>query len=223
MDQPYNFKNLIINFPGGCGGNHMSNMISLNPRFTPRFIAKKNYVQEMLHNYREMPYKEMINKTLYAHFFETFGLDSLRNPLLKNKILTNKTINIHSGHWFHFYANKENDIEEITKELTDVKWIVVKWPKPDTIQHKRIAKLEMPTAEPKFYTWPFQTLCANPHFQEANDSNGFFFDSDLLFAKDGSYNLRQILKEKLQIDLHPAADELHEIWYTWVNHLVYDR
>jgi len=223
MNDSYNFKNLVINFPGGCGGNHMANMISLNSKFTPRFITKRNYVSDMLNNYRNMPYKSMLNKTIYAHFFETFGLDNLRNPLLKNKLLTNSTINIHTGHWFHFMANPDNDVDEITKELTEVKWIVVKWPKPDAIQHKRISKLEMPTAKPEFYKWPFKTECSNPNFAEANDSNGFFFDSDLLFCKDGSHNLRQALKEKFQIDLHPAADEIHDIWYSWVNYLVYER
>lgn len=217
------FKNLNLVFPGGCGGNHMANMITLNNKFTPRFKAKSNYISEMVENYKKLPYKKLIDKVIYAHFFQEFELEKLRDPNLKKKYYDDNKINTFTGHWFHFFANIENDIDELVKDLTDIRWIVMQWPKENSIQQKRIEKLEMPTAMPEMYRWPFKTDSKHDHFKEANDSNGIFFDSDLLFCKNGSENVRSLLKSKWNIELHSAADEIHDIWFTWVKYLVYER
>jgi len=96
-------KNLFLIFPPGCGGNHLANMLSMNPVFSQRFIGIA-YKNRMLLKYRGR-FSGSPSSTEIAHFGY---LENLQIPeILKNnqRILANKTVNLWCAHHDEYFRN----------------------------------------------------------------------------------------------------------------------
>ena len=214
----YSFKRVNIIFPGGCGGNHIANMLSLDERFAPRF-ASDSYVEDMLKNYSTFEYKLNSPIARYAHFFESFGLVKLLEEDFRNEVYKGDKIHIFAGHAHHFVLNDSPPLKyliPLVEKLTDTIWIMLNLPKDDSMPAKRIISLNQPTLMKSMYTWPFNTNAPFPHYRKVTDKNGILLDADILFSESGSVALEEKLNEKWGIKFHPVAHKLHQHWYKWV-------
>lgn len=59
----------------------------------------------------------------------------------------------------------------------------------------------------------------HPKFVNAHVDDSIYH-TDKLFSPEGSQHLRELLKERFDLDLPPEADEMHEMWFTWMQHVV---
>lgn len=212
-------KNLFIVFPGGCGGNHLANLISLNNKFTPRFKSN-NYHQELLNHYKENCSKSLINSTgeLYesphgikAHFAEYNNLDQLKNNATFNELINSKTINILIGHE-HDFQELEFNGRTISK-IPDPFYIIMSYPKFNSLAYNRIQLYKF-TPDPKKYTFPFRVSYdeLETEWPVADDSNGMFLETEKFIAENGCDYIKDKLL-KINIELHDLAYEIHKIWY----------
>lgn len=212
-------KNLLIVFPGGCGGNHLANLISLNNKFTPLFKSN-DYHNDMLNHYKKLinyPIKTYMGGRLgiravhgvKAHFSEYHHLDQLYTEQGFDQILNNKTINILMGH-NHCFQTAESKGLLITK-LPEKSWIVMSYPKENSLPYKRINLYQF-NPRPEVYTFPFYIKETEPRSElaYADESNGIFIDTEKFFLYGCEYINEELTK--FNIELPALAQELHEIW-----------
>lgn len=218
-------KNLFILYPGGCGGNHLANLISTDSKFTPRY-SSSNYNEYLLKQYQSKHnehYFGPINnptsigtdevKGLIFHFSEYNNLDQLKDEEQVKILLKNDTINIFNGHE-HCYAEIDIDYKNLSR-MPDAFWIMISYPKENTVPYNRI-NLYGFTPNKERYTFPFYPSWNSI---EVNHNNGLILESELIFTEYGSQYIRESLKP-LDIDLPPIADTLHEMWYNKIKEVL---
>ena len=214
-------KNLFILYPGGCGGNHVANIISTNPKFTPRFKSD-NYLEDLYADYKskvdEIYYGPKTNhldsvKGLLFHFAEYNNLDQLKDEEQVKILLENDTINIFNGHE-HCYAEIDIDYKNLSR-MPDAFWIMLSYPKENTVPYNRINLYKF-TPNKERYAFPFYPSWNSI---EVNHNNGLILESELIFTEYGSQYIRESLKP-LDIDLPPIADTLHSMWYNKIKEVL---
>lgn len=212
-------KNLFIVYPGGCGGNHLANIISTNSKFTPLFDSE-NYHNDLLVKYKEVfqtvPTKGYQHTgTPHVHHFKSHfskhtNLEQLHDELMFNQLCENKTVNILMGHE-HCFEQAEVKLRLISK-VPDPFWLVLNFPKIDSIPYNRI-KLYGLTPRPERYTFPFNcTMYKGNVYASSNLENSILIETEELFTDYGVDYVREKLY-KLDIEIPSIADELHKLWF----------
>lgn len=210
-------KNLLIVFPGGCGGNHLANLISFNNKFTPRFKSS-NYHQELLNQYKEIFSRSLIDEHgqlfenphgITAHFSKYHHLDQLKKNSILKQILNSKTINILIGHEHDYeeFAMREKILNKIPNPF----WIVMSYPKINSIPYNRIQLYKF-TPKPEKYTYPYYVFKHDKDAPVLDESNSLLFETEKFFAIDGCDYIKNQLT-KINVELHDLAYEIHDLWY----------
>lgn len=215
-------KNLLIVYPGGCGGNHMANLISTNTKFTQLFPSE-NYLNYLLLEYKKIQSQiikgpgnaPILGKRevhgIKMHFSAHHHLSQLKNKEQFNKLVSNETINILLGHE-HCYNEVEcQDYGKQVSRLPDSFWLVMSYPKENTIAFNRI-KLYQFSPRPERYTYPFFVdNNRSTDYAYADDKNSLLIETEKFVDISGSEYLRERLKS-IDIELPEFADTLHKIW-----------
>jgi hypothetical protein len=209
-------KNLLIVYPGGCGGNHLSNLISTHKKFN-KFFDSTNYLSDLLAHYERLhnvklsvEFKNTIKdetkfeaKGINCHFSETYILN--KNSL---DTLSKDHINILAQH-DHAYYELETDYQLISK-IPKPFWIVMSFPKQNTIPYQRIKLCEF-TPRSDRYTFPFYCIGSGQpaHYPKADYSNGAYLNTEDFFTESGY----QLVEDILKINLPIEAKQMHHLWY----------
>jgi hypothetical protein len=200
-------KNLFILHPGGTGGNHLANLISLIPIFEPRLEKfEGDYQQEFLKLYERFVNTEFLHHhptqvhTMKAHFLTNHGLNGLDDKTHRQQLLSNKRINILTGHWHCFDTSNLSD-------FTNHAWLIMSFPKEGSLAYKRIRVYDFWPQKKFLYNSPY--LFNHPVI---NNDNSVEIDTDMFFQDSGSEYLRQLLKQHYGLELPAVADEMHSKW-----------
>ena len=204
-------KNLFILHPGGTGGNHLANLISLIPEFEPRLDEfEGDYQQAFLKEYKRftnplfLPMHPTQIHNMKAHFLPKHGLNGLDKHSYSEeyaqKLLSNKKINILTGHW-HCFDN--SDLSKFDKHA----WLILTFPKESSLAHKRIRIFDFWPQEIEFYSAPY-----NFKHPVMNSENTFVIDTEKFIADNGAEYLRQLLHKCFEVYLPSIADEMHNRW-----------
>lgn len=212
-DRFLELQNLHIVYPGAAGGNHIQNMISLCSEFDNLFESVNPYEDELLLAYKKVndlefnkdmapnhPARLHSRKAHFSKYHEGFsGL--FNNPSNKKMVI--------AGHCHdYFEAIDKNTIPNIHNNM----WIIVLFPKENSIPYRRACKGGWWPQNQSEYNWPY--FCNRLYL--ADDNNGFTLQPELLFTATGSQYLRELLLQNFGIVLPELADKLHEIWYSWM-------
>lgn len=213
-------KNLLIVYPGGCGGNHLANLLSTSEIFNKFFISD-SYCDDMLNEYKklfETPSKLFFTDNnivqnyhgIKAHFFDESDIQNLKDPIFLQKIQLSKKVSVLRGHE-HDYTEIEH--HSLLKNIADPFWIIMSYPEENSIPYRRIHAYKF-TPNPRRYTFPFYpTLLSKNGRIGATYDNGIYFKTDKFFDKNGVVYLREILKP-LNIELPSICDEMHNLWFS---------
>lgn len=209
-------KNLLISFPGGCGGNHLANLISLNDKFTPRFKSN-DYHRELTNLYKDLITKPIENTPadrgifhkISSHFSDFLHLSELQTEEDFQKKISLKTINIFTGHEHLFYRAEK--IGKFISRMPDTIWITLTHPKINSIVYNRCKVYKIP-AFPGKYIFPIDGPNCNFDFPKIDSKKILKLTTEDFVSKNGCDYLKTELL-KIDIELHDLAYELHEIWY----------
>ena len=100
-------KHLFLIFPAGCGGNHLANMLSMNPMFAQRSTMNPNrYINYMVQNYFTK-FGLPDGGSSVAHFTDLENLDLELIETHQQEILDSEGIYIFCAHAFEFTLRKK--------------------------------------------------------------------------------------------------------------------
>lgn len=205
------WKYLTIIFPGGTGGNHLQNMISLCSNFNGIFESE-NYCQELIKFYKNIGNSLLNNAYVKFHPVVNPNLTILNDTDYKKLIQSSNKKTVLLGHNHCLQDAVEN---KYFVNFNETVFLIVNWPGTlNSIVGNRIKSGNFWPQNDKIYKIPYDVPGAVPHFI-VNHQNGFDCDPLKLFRSNGSQYLRKILKENLNIDLPKEADDLHHIWFEW--------
>jgi len=208
-------KYLFVVYPGGCGGNHLANMLSL----CDEFKSTSSY-EQLLKQYKKIDifFSNTTNPNIKAHFSDIHLVQNLEDTDYRNKIIDeqNNEINIFIGHHQHYFMDESKDF---VKYFDDKIWIVFSFPNTDSIPHKRLIKSEYYPCHIEHYMWPYKTYISDSYYHSADDSNGFYFDTEKFFTAEGCQYLREMLLSNFGVILPETADILHSMWYKWMEYV----
>ena len=198
-------------------------MISLCDGFGPR-IHRPNYKEWMLESYAKYDYDSKHHRYVNAHVNnDIHHVDRLYEYVDKEYALNPDTTLIVQGHLFNFFSASDNGVLE---ELgPDYKGIVMDYPPEGSMPWKRIEAYDYhsPVRE---YEFPVKLTKGHPIGKpklislEINEDNGFHLDTVKFFTPEGSQYLRELLKKHFNVDLPSEADELHSMWFKWMEHIL---
>lgn len=209
-------KYLYVVYPGATGGNHVCNMISLCEGFEPR-VHKNNYKQWLLKKYKRVDYKLKHPKFVNAHVDDSIlHIDRLYEYVDKDYLFSATNKVVIQGHVFNFWGAIDKGI--IDELGPDYVGIVIDYPKEGSMAHERITVYDYHSPH-RMYEFPMEIKFIENSFT-IHEDNGFFLSTDKLFTLEGSQHLRELLKESFDLDLPPEADEMHKLWFTWMEHVV---
>lgn len=209
------YKHLCILYPGGGAGNHISNLISTIPGFTPLFShTHSSYIDSLATKYFNISQlgRDIFFKT---HVSTINPLEQIRsNPEYLNVLKNNTNTNIIYGHWASFQQNLLNNL---FVDLDKCVWLIVSWPTEGSVALRRIDKHNLYPQQPEKYNLPLDIELNVEDYEPpvvlANENNGFILDIDKFFSFTGWDYLNSKLQENLGIELPPASKKLHNIWY----------
>jgi hypothetical protein len=199
-------------YPGGGGGNHVSNLLSTIDGFEKRFPST-----DYLSNLRDGYLADTQSGSFYkVHLFRSNQMDCLMDdPINHRQVLDNNTkTNILHGHWACYQTNLINDA---FVDLADCVWLIVSWPSVNSLPKQRIDKYRLRPQQPEQYSLPlyFEKIIT-PDTSEfillADETNGFVVEIEKLFSLEGWDYLNNTLQEQLGISLPIASKELHQFW-----------
>lgn len=210
MSITYDWKFLVIIFPGGTGGNHLQNMISLCANFNSVFTSE-NYFKDLLEFYTNIGNSlDVKMKYVKFHPITQPNLTILNDLNYKQFIEKSNKKTVLIGHNHCLQDAIEN---KYFVNFEDTVFMVVNWPNTlNSIVGNRIRGGKFWPQHDKVYKLPYECPGSVPHFV-VNYSNGFTCDPLKLFRSNGSKYLRKILAENLNLNLPKEADDLHDIWY----------
>lgn len=209
-------KNLLIVYPGGCGGNHLTNLISTHEKFRKVFDSQ-NYLSELLLQYEQLSKTklsiELNDPRGYATKFEVKGI---KCHFSENYILTKNTldnlqddcINILAHHETAYYQLEVDD--HLIRKIPDPFWIIMSFPNHNTIPYQRIELCEF-TPRAERYTFPFYCIDSNQSsdYPKADHTNGAYLNTEDFFTENGY----QLVEDILKINLPIEAKQMHHLWY----------
>jgi hypothetical protein len=209
-------KYMYVVYPGATGGNHVCNMISLCEGFGPR-VKKPNYKQWLLKKYKRVDYKLKQPKFVNAHVDDSIlHVDRLYEYVDKEYLLNAEEKIVIQGHIFNFWGAINNGI---LQELgPDYVGIVIDYPLEGSMAHNRITVYNY-HSDHRGYDFPLKMEFIG-NTVSIDEDNGFFLSTDKLFTPEGSQHLREMLWNKFELVLPPEADEMHNLWFTWMQHVV---
>ena len=202
-----NSKYLVVVFPGGAGGNHIQNMISLSPLFNDLF-SSVNYTDSLLENYNNIRNKFM-DWGIKVHFNNQPNLQGLQNQEYKTHIKQSNLKTTLIGHNHCFQDAIQNNF---FVDFEDCVWLIVTWPQTeDSLVYKRIRKGNYWPQFTENYKFPY--LVPSTFHYYIDSTKGCLLDPIKLFTVNGSHYLRKVLVENFGFELPKEADTLHKIWY----------
>jgi hypothetical protein len=209
-------KYLYVVYPGATGGNHVCNMISICEGFGPR-VKKPNYKEWMLKKYKRVNYKSKPPKFVNAHVDDSIHhVDRLYEYIDKDYLLNANEKIVIQGHIFNFWsAIKKGVLKELGNDYVG---IILDYPKEGSMAYERINVYGYASPH-RDYTFPLKIEYIDFTVDIA-EHNGFHVDTSKLFTENGSHYLRELLRETFDLELPPEADEMHEIWFTWMKHVI---
>lgn len=202
-------KFLIVVFPGGAGGNHIQNMISLCPIFNKLFESQ-NYYKDLLKKYEQLEGTIVQGSVGIAAHFNQYNenLVALRNTDFRKFVDSSNLKTVLVGHDHCIQDAMENNF---FVNFEDCSWIIVTWPQTtECVVHRRILQRKHWPQQTYRYTFPY---CIPTTLYYVDSTKGFALDPIKLFSVNGSHYLRKKLKENFNLELPIEADTLHEIWY----------
>lgn len=216
----FDSRNLFIVFPGGCGGNHIANILSLLPEFSKRFTTSANYQETMLKMYLE---KNLINSRYKtAHIYSELstgknvvGVPDIKIQLLKNKEQDDNLIKIFLGH--HHLLYNWGQLEELYDNSF---FLTMTYPKIDSVPGKRSSSLGMDW-DWSSNSYSFEGLNKPPLGSNLNyslnipKSNYLEINTELFWKEDGC----DYLEKTLNLALPQSAKTMHKLWLGWFDHL----
>ena len=199
-------------FPGGAGGNHISNLISTIDIFEKMFPSK-NYIDDIVDRYENIYKKYIGNRRnkMFAihgtkvHFTEYNNLNHLKIPEEKEKVLKSKRKNILMGHAHCFYESIN-----VSKTFINTKeccWLVMSVPNESSLAGQRALQGEFGILVKEDYVLP---TSIGP--VELSKNDGFEVDTDLFVSTSGWEYLNETLISNLGIQLNPKTKRMHELW-----------
>ena len=214
------YKHLCVMFPGGAGGNHISNLISTIDIFEKMFPSK-NYIDDIVDRYENIYKKYIGNRRnkMFAihgtkvHFTEYNNLEHLKVSEEKEKILKSKRKNILMGHAHCFY-----EAINITKTFIDASeccWLVMSVPSETSLAGQSSLQGEFGLLSKKDYMLP--TALGSVKLSE---NDGFVLDTDLFISNFGWEHLNETLISNLGIELNPKTKRMHEFWVNNIAEIV---
>lgn len=211
-------KYLYVVYPGACGGNHVCNMISLCEGFGPR-VHRPDYKEWLLHSYRRTNYQKQPHKYVNAHVSnDIHHIDRLYEYVDKDYALNPEHTLIIQGHIFNFISARDYGI---LQELgSDYMGIVLDYPPEGSMPWQRIEAYGYHSPM-RDYSFPLSLPDKDQQLGlDLNENNAFHLDTVKFFTSEGSQYLRELLKKHFDVDLPPEADELHSMWFKWMEHII---
>lgn len=207
-----NCKNLYVLFHYGLGGNHLGNLLSLHPKFAPRYtehstnhfaFLKRNYLHRITNN----------DSYFKVHISPYVNLDGLIDNEFKENLLANDKINILVGHWHGFDKNYRTGSFD---GLTDHIWLIMSIPKRKTWLSNRLPsdKFKTTPGDIEKYASPWDFF--KP---EITEDNHIIVDTDEFVAETGVEYINGLLNTHLGITLPESAHELHQLWMRKLNQI----
>lgn len=219
---------VILVFPPGCGGNHLSNLLSLSDIFQQQFKSN-DYFLELQEKYKTGKDKgnhhfgilenlRIINwEQTYAHF---------------NK---NKGVPIVCCHAVEYYNFLNNNLNQITFDSYRNKNIVLfSFPKENSIAYKRFFKLrqgegvDVTDLKLVFSLDEYKILYGKNNFDsklclkfpqllesgyQSQLNNIIEFDTESFVTENGFKYVQDFFKIVYNVDIPNEADTLHRYWY----------
>lgn len=206
------YKHLCVLYPGGGGGNHVSNLLSTITGFEPRFHST-DYFNKLQKGYLSDGQPGSFYK---VHLFQTNQMDALLDDSKKHRLVleNNANTNIIHGHWACYQTNL---IRDAFLGLDDCVWLIVSWPSPNSLPKQRIDKYRLGPQQPEQYSLPlyFEKIIT-PDTSEfillADETNGFVVEIEKLFSLEGWNYLNGLLQDNLGLTLPAESLELHKLW-----------
>ena len=185
------FKNLIILYAPGLGGNHLANLISTSRVFNRNFRA-------------DLYSSDSEN----AHYSDVSNLK--KDSLIKNLVKLKTQSNVLCGHLGEYLWIKHNIADRF---FSNKKFLIIKFPNKDTVAYQRLLKFA-PHLANEYYYQEQLTLYSKQHLVLLfNETDFVEMPAELLFAKD-TVELENFLTKELGIQLdQQLVPQLHAKWY----------
>jgi hypothetical protein len=215
-------KHLFLIFPGGCGGNHLANMLSMDPIFAPRYKINPNrYASNMIKDY----FTRFSPSTLHhghavAHFS---ALENLQPRLLEKEtqhILDSKGIYIFCSHAYEFI------IRERANQLVSFNdRIFCLWSVPTG--KNKLVKSRMDNGPWRKGEDVNQIVDGGTKIEDLYDPKTFckvnsismdqvvLLDTDIFYSIEGYDYLHDLIYENFRITLNPFCRELHTLYINY--------
>ena len=212
-------KHLFLIFPAGCGGNHLANMLSMDPLFAPRYQVNPNrYVSNMVKNYVNKFSARKDGLTAVAHFS---ALENLQPDLLEaetQNILDSEGIYIFCSHAFEFtILNRRKQLEQFNNKifclfsiptgenkLVKSRMDIGPWSKGEHVDQV-VEGGKMKVSD--FYD-P-KTFCRS---NLVSKDQIVLIDTDRFYSIEGYDYIHDLIYENFRITLHPFCRDLHTMY-----------
>jgi hypothetical protein len=184
-----NTNNLFVIFPAGAGGNHLANMLSMHPAFSPRFESTY-YESTMRRCYANLLLGRVTDN---AHFGVFQNLQDVTFNKFKDSHIKPDTINIWCSHFDEYFF-----CGETVKRLQNKKYVLFSYPCPGTVAYTRVKKS----------IYHFGDLRGDEYMYSLQIT----IDTDLFFS-DSSYNyVFDIIEKNTGIELPECCKTMHKFW-----------
>ena len=206
-------KNLFLIFPPGCGGNHVANLLSMNPDFESRY-THDNYYEDMKNKYQKLfGYGPEADIGGPAHFSDLQNLQMKQLIKFESKIVNSKKPYIFCSHAVEYI------IENSQKNLNPYKQrIFCLFSKPtgsNKLVNDRMRNgvwYNGEQDEMHYMGTPVHLLYKKEIFASKaniNSDNIFTIDTDLYYSIEGYDYLHETIKTNLGIELSEVCRQLH--------------
>ena len=244
-ESPFKIKNLFLIFPPGTGGNHLANMISMNPLFAPRFAEYQTIKDRLLLDEKKFNaklYQEQMVELYYnnfslnkepkeeytvAHFSDLENLHSTHIQQYKDKIIESKGIYLFCSHASEYCRMHRIGL---ISEFTNRKFCIFNRPTEDNpIIYNRMLNGKWALGETSQLSIE-KVLVTNLYKPEylyklsqgsINAQNSFIVDTNRFFTVEGFDYLQSVFDQNLNIQLPESCRELHRLYVEYVSSKIF--